>query len=57
MYVHACTRNLGGLIGPSMFAKDGLHLGAVGIQIVEDAVREYVIEDFKYDFEKHGNFC
>ena len=57
MYVHAFTRNLGGLIGPSMFAKDGLHLNAVGIQIVEDAIREYVIEDFKYDFEQHGNFC
>ena len=55
-YVHAFTRNLGGLITPSMFARDGVHFGPAGIDHLYEAVREFAIENFMNDHTKHGSF-
>jgi hypothetical protein len=56
-FVSAFTRNLGGLIGPTLFARDGLHLGPAGIQAVYEAIRAYVMDDFKYVHTRDGPYC
>jgi hypothetical protein len=41
----------------SMWARDGLHLGATGIESVYDALSAYLQDEFKYDHNFEGPYC